>query len=176
MIDWLIVGFLTFTSLHLSSSRPMTQTDLLQGLHLSLYLANGSALSQLFIPSLHFSVSTILLPVVFSRPTLSFTSGCHVNSVVQILLLSTRYLSSYLSVIISLAFVVSALQCRSWFNIVSGHLILNICLRHLFCNTGMSSFSLFYSVIFQVAVTIKWRTTNTTLSLHYLILHCPYIT
>ena len=158
----MIVGFFTFISpdlIYLPHARWRKLTCWKTSICLCIWLLSlpfpsCSSLFCIFLSLPSFSQ-------LFSRPTLYFTSGCHANSVVQILLLSTCYLSPCVGVIISLAVVVSALQCCSWFNIVSGHLILNIYLRYLFCN--MSSFILFYSVIFQVTVTTKWRT-------------CPYIT
>ena len=55
-----------------------------------LSLATVFVLAQLFISSSSLSVSTVLLQVVFGRSTLRFSSGCHVDAVVQILLLSTH--------------------------------------------------------------------------------------
>jgi len=54
---------------------------------------------------------------------------------------------SFFCVLISLSFVVSALRCNFPFDysdIVSGHLILNICLRHLFWSVSSFFLSLFY--------------------------------
>jgi hypothetical protein len=69
----------------------MTHDALMHCLHLSLFLATVSALAQLFIPSLSFSISTVLLQVVSGCTTLRFRSGCRVNAVVQTLLLSMAY-------------------------------------------------------------------------------------
>jgi len=82
---------------------------------------------------------SVRLQVVFRRPTLLFTSGCHVF-MLRILLLSLRktWPIHLIYIISSLAFVASALMCNSTFDIVSGHLILNIFLRRLFWNVSCS--------------------------------------
>ena len=79
-----------FTSpLHLSSSCPLTHKALIHCLHLPLSLATALADAKLFHPSCVRSCSVVFLHVAFGHPTLHFPSGCHVSTVVQILLSSS---------------------------------------------------------------------------------------
>jgi hypothetical protein len=105
---------------------PMTHTALMHCLHLPLAtvfaLLSCSSLVCLFLSLPSFSMLFLVV--------CAFPSDCHFNAVVPILLLSIRkawLIQLHLVCIItSIAFVVSALPCNSSFDIVSGHLILNI--------------------------------------------------
>ena len=125
-----------FTSPHLSSSCRLAFKALIHCFHLTRSLATVLAEAQLFHPSDVRSVSTVRLQVVLGRPTFLFPSGFHVSATEHILLASI--LSTWpihlqrRSITSSLSFFVPALMWRFSFEIVLGHLIFNICLRHLF--------------------------------------------
>lgn len=145
---------LQHTSPHLSSSCPLAHKAPIHCLHLCLSLATVLADAQLFQPSFVRSCSVVLLHVVLGRPTFLLPSGCHVKAVVHIRVLSI--LSTwpihphFLFATLSLTFDVLVFRSSSSFEIFSGHLILSICLRHLFWK--VSSFFLSCSVVFQVSL------------------------